>query len=185
MRFRKGELKYKLCKTCDKKERHRSKAGLLSVYCLECGQIHANNEYQKRKGEGLIKVKSRKKSEISPEDFLRYSNYVKKTRFKKVYGITLEEYEQLKLNQNNCCAICNKHRNEFKNDLHLDHDHKTGKIRGFLCGRCNPGLGHFDDNIDKLKAAIKYLEFHIEQQNKQMVNEINTSKVAVPLQSLN
>lgn len=44
-----------------------------------------------------------------------------------------------------------------KGSLHLDHCHKTGKFRGWLCHRCNFGLGHFFDDPERLKLAIKYL----------------------------
>ncbi len=50
------------------------------------------------------------------------------------------------------CMICG-----VLSDLVLDHCHQTKKIRGFLCKKCNSGLGFFSDNIDKLKNAIKYL----------------------------
>jgi hypothetical protein len=42
--------------------------------------------------------------------------------------------------------------------LHLDHCHVTGSFRGWLCGKCNTGLGMLGDNIAGLKAAIAYLE---------------------------
>jgi hypothetical protein len=41
--------------------------------------------------------------------------------------------------------------------LVVDHNHKTGMIRGLLCHRCNTGLGHFEEKIDLLHNAIEYL----------------------------
>jgi len=41
---------------------------------------------------------------------------------------------------------------------HLDHCHKTGRIRGVLCNNCNTGLGKFYDDIELLKTAINYLQ---------------------------
>jgi hypothetical protein len=43
-------------------------------------------------------------------------------------------------------------------DLAVDHCHTTGKIRGLLCSKCNPALGAFNDNIEILNSAIKYLK---------------------------
>ena len=53
------------------------------------------------------------------------------------------------------CAICKSPPG--KQRLHIDHDHATGAFRGFLCAPCNTGIGMLGDDIDRLKAAIKYL----------------------------
>lgn len=39
----------------------------------------------------------------------------------------------------------------------MDHSHKTGKVRGWLCRACNVGLGMFRDNPDTLRKAARYL----------------------------
>jgi hypothetical protein len=52
------------------------------------------------------------------------------------------------------CEICG---DVFKKTPHLDHDHATGKFRGWLCAKCNTGLGLFRDDCDLLACAISYL----------------------------
>ena len=67
-------------------------------------------------------------------------------------------------NQNGLCAICNQpETKKLKGNvvaLHVDHDHKTGKIRGLLCFTCNIGLGLFQDNKTLLFSALEYVERH-------------------------
>ena len=75
-------------------------------------------------------------------------------QFKDKYGLTVEEYEIMLLNQNDSCAICGW----FAETLAVDHDHETGKVRGLLCNNCNNGLGRFKDDTKSLKNAILYLE---------------------------
>ena len=43
-------------------------------------------------------------------------------------------------------------------ERYIDHDHKTGHVRGLLCYYCNTGIGNFDDSISRLESAITYLE---------------------------
>jgi len=55
------------------------------------------------------------------------------------------------------CEICGVKSNALKKGLAYDHDHKTDKFRGWLCGRCNTALGMVNDNIDILKKLIRYI----------------------------
>jgi hypothetical protein len=70
-------------------------------------------------------------------------------------GTNAEQYCELSHEQGGRCAICR--RKPGKRRLAVDHCHKTGQIRGLLCGRCNIGLGHFKDSPKRLRAAIAYL----------------------------
>ena len=72
-------------------------------------------------------------------------------------GISINKINKLRKKHNGFCDICNKTKANGHR-LSIDHDHKTNKIRGFLCNKCNFGLGCFKDNIELLKRAIKYLE---------------------------
>lgn len=53
------------------------------------------------------------------------------------------------------CEKCNKPSNQ---NLHLDHCHETGKFRGWLCGKCNRGLGLLGDNLAGLMEMVEYLK---------------------------
>ncbi len=83
-------------------------------------------------------------------------------RLKSKYGLTLEEYDQMLIAQNGVCAICRgpevaEDKNGFVKRLSVDHNHKTGKVRGLLCWKCNTMIGFAKDNPDVLAEATAYL----------------------------
>jgi hypothetical protein len=73
------------------------------------------------------------------------------------YGITTPERNQLLLEQDNKCGICNIDIAFEENTAHVDHCHTEGGIRGILCPQCNMALGGFRDNPSVLQSAINYL----------------------------
>lgn len=83
-----------------------------------------------------------------------YKSYLYHAKVK--YGITKEEYEAIFKSQRGRCAICRRPPKGKR--LAIDHCHKTSKVRGLLCDRCNRGIGTFRDNYSLLELAIKYLE---------------------------
>lgn len=91
---------------------------------------------------------------------------MKDSRLNKNYGITLEQYNKILKDQENKCAICGESDPNHQNGFCVDHDHKTGKIRGILCNACNRGLGYFKDDTSVLSNAIKYLHSNISSNNK-------------------
>jgi hypothetical protein len=82
------------------------------------------------------------------ETLYKKNNYIRRT-----YGINLKTYMTIVKKQNGKCAICRE-----KKKFVVDHDHKTGAVRGLLCNSCNVGLGHFQDNQSQLANAILYLQ---------------------------
>jgi hypothetical protein len=71
----------------------------------------------------------------------------------------LEEYTDLLAKQGGGCAICGATKgNKGTKRLCVDHDHKTGKVRGLLCGNCNFMLGYSKDKVSNLRRGIQYLE---------------------------
>jgi hypothetical protein len=91
-----------------------------------------------------------------PEKAQRYRRATKLRR----YGLEIEDYDILLESQNGLCAICGKPpTGGIKGkSLHVDHDHKTGQVRGLLHQKCNNGLGAYDDNPELLIAAANYLK---------------------------
>jgi hypothetical protein len=76
----------------------------------------------------------------------------KQARRKGLYGLTPVEHADLVARQKGLCAICNEPK-----DLCIDHDHKTGQVRGLLCTNCNLGIGNLKDDPEILRKAIAYL----------------------------
>ena len=81
------------------------------------------------------------------------------------YGITDEGFSKILRDQNGKCAICEIALDYFPGTrkhklgkLNIDHCHKTNKVRGFLCQKCNSGLGMFNDDYGILTKATRYLE---------------------------
>jgi len=81
----------------------------------------------------------------------------KNNGLRRDHGITFEDYKKLEDSQNGVCAICGGKQIERYEFFSVDHCHETGKIRGLLCSKCNIGLGHFEDSVEKLQSAINYL----------------------------
>lgn len=81
-----------------------------------------------------------------------------KPHLKYDYGMTLEDYNKMYDSQNGCCFTCGTHQSLLAQSLNVDHDHKTGKVRGLLCIKCNSALGLVDDNIETLYNLINYLQ---------------------------
>lgn len=131
----------------------------LTYACKKCRNQAYNNYYQ------INSDRAREKNQRSSERRKKYYKSEKgiessrRAHLKRTFNITLEEYETMSEIQNHVCYICGKTEMNNKNKvLCVDHCHETNKIRGLLCGLCNAGIGHFKDDINLLKQAIKYLQ---------------------------
>jgi hypothetical protein len=81
----------------------------------------------------------------------------KNKELRKRYGISVEDYNKMFSDQKGSCAICKVHQSKISTSLHVDHCHKTHKVRGLLCFNCNMALGRLNDSVENLENAIKYL----------------------------
>lgn len=80
---------------------------------------------------------------------------IRRRNLRKMYGITVEQYDQMLAEQNGGCALCGKPPE--KKRLSVDHDHSNGKVRGLLCRHCNFMIGLAREEPKVFEAAIAYL----------------------------
>ena len=109
--------------------RNRSSWDGLAAYCKPCHNL--------------------KMKEIAERLYGSHANFLMMKR----YGITIEQKQKMIEAQSGLCLICQK-----RPAKHVDHCHKTGKVRGILCFTCNRGLGKFEDDPRLIELAIEYLD---------------------------
>lgn len=138
--FLAGEKKYMSDKPCLKG--HLSLRYTKYAQCLEC----LNNTKKEGRASGRYKVWEKQ----------YYNNNKMKARL-NCYKLSPSEFNAILFRQSYKCKICKK---ALKGDgkTHVDHCHKTGKVRGLLCVNCNQGLGRFKDDIALIAKALAYLK---------------------------
>jgi hypothetical protein len=109
--------------------------------------------YQKNRDAVLQRVAER----FAKDPDKRYKNELKR------FGITPADYNQMLAEQHGLCAIClhpeeSKSRSGKPKRLSVDHNHRTGKVRGLLCNKCNQAAGFLDDDPLRAVALAKYLQ---------------------------
>ena len=105
-------------------------------------------EKNKRKWPERYNVKTPEQRRIAIEKGRGY-------QLKRNYGISVEEYSRMLVAQGGVCAICRTAKKTGRGGLHVDHCHKTGRVRKLLCVRCNMALGVFEKHADKLAQYLK------------------------------
>lgn len=139
----------RLCKTCGVEKllsefpKHKSYKDGIRPHCISCRRVYQRTSYHKHKHK-------------RPYDYISD----KDRKLQRAYGIDYSEYESMLESQNGRCAICKTTDTGKRKAFAVDHNHKTGAVRGLLCSNCNTGIGNLRDNIDLLKEAIAYLEHH-------------------------
>lgn len=142
--------------------RKRSSDGA-SSYCRPCTAVR-NRSYVKSNRARHNEL-SKQWVQDNPE---KRREVVRRNKLAAKYGITLEQYDDMLYLQRGRCAICLQPFASSKL-THVDHNHKTGQVRGLLCYNCNLMLGHALEERGTLLAAIRYLDhysrlYHLEQQ---------------------
>lgn len=132
--------------------------------CKAC-QVEYLREWRARNPD---KMRSYREAQIADGRLYRQNRAYK---FKSQYGITVEEFDQMLIDQKGQCALCSadisaggegRGKGMRTGNAAVDHDHVTGKVRGLLCITCNLMLGYAKDDPALLGAAIDYLKEHVE-----------------------
>ena len=134
--------------------------------CKQCTKEYRNEPINKERRTKSNKTYYSKNKDRFKEYYVKNRDSIrdyalgprgKLVRLKYKYGVTKEEYTVLYKKQGGKCAICGKELIWLGTNTHLDHDHKTERVRGILCRDCNFGLGYLETK-DKLKSALEYLQ---------------------------
>lgn len=139
-----------ICSKC-KESKFIEKFGLISSsktrksICKECYAKYASTWR-----------KAHKEKHNENQSKYRKSAEGKNALYLRRYGITIKDYEELLEKQNFSCRICKQPVSSIRR-LDVDHDHKTGHVRGLLCNKCNQAIGLFQDNPKLLIEATDYL----------------------------
>jgi hypothetical protein len=95
--------------------------------------------------------------ELNKERYWANRDAERERHLVRKYGITLAIYAEMLAAQGRRCAVCGKPEPASRT-LDVDHDHKTGAVRGLLCTSCNRMIGHAHDSVCRLVAAACYLK---------------------------
>ena len=164
----------KQCSKCKKKldisffwKKGRSKDGL-DTYCIKCRKAiqkkwleknkekskHGRRRYYLKNKDNLYR-KKKERERVNPEKTKQQrKRYTWRSKLKRLYGISEEIHNEMVLNQLGRCAICGT----SSKGLVVDHNHRTGKVRGLICSTCNIHLGYYEKDKTFHEKATKYLK---------------------------
>jgi hypothetical protein len=134
-------------------------------HCYKCKQLKELSAFHKNKAKSdgyateCKQCRKDKKAAELDQDYLGTRLKERANNLKRMFGMSLEEYDKKLKEQNSVCAICGGLCKSGKR-LAVDHNHATGKIRDLLCGNCNGGLGKFLENPELLEKAADYIRKH-------------------------
>jgi hypothetical protein len=128
--------------------------------CTRCGEVKSLTDFVKsnqcksgycRTCKDCERIRARSKRRGNPEA-------ARSAQLRLKYGITSDVYHSMLAGQRVCCKICQRTPEAGDRALSVDHCHRTGLVRGLLCGHCNTGLGMFKDDPGFLRRAAAYIE---------------------------
>lgn len=133
-----------ICKQCDKEYNKKYSVEHKEESKKRSRTWHKNNPRRYKLWPSVKRFRNSEKGKL----------LLKKCTLRYKYGLTPEQHKEIYVQQNGCCAVCGIII-EY-NKIVTDHDHKTGKIRGLLCYKCNHFISAVEDN-EFVRKARQYL----------------------------
>lgn len=153
----------KRCNVCENwlslSEFHRDNGAKdgLRYCCKECSSVKRKEHYWANRAEAIRRADQWRRENVERSRELALQSYRRRT-----YGLEPDQYATILDEQGGLCAICGEPETAVNHhgplSLAVDHNHKTGTVRGMLCRKCNQGIGLFSDNPTRLRMAADYLE---------------------------
>lgn len=136
-----------------------------SKRCSRCGETKPVSDFprNREKKDGLhsrCRVCANEASRAWHDKNRERSRYLsRRTQLRLYYGLSLEDYDRLVEQQDGKCGICgttDPGGSGTRGNLHVDHDHRTGRVRGLLCAVCNVQVGVLEKfrNDPELLAVV-------------------------------
>lgn len=132
----------------------RSKDGL-QRRCKTCHAIRAR-EWWAKNGKQAYQQHKQQQQDWRVKNPERYAARQRRYHLRRKYGFDQAEFQQRIVEQGGKCACCG----DGGIELVVDHCHRVGKVRELLCQSCNKMLGCANDSVQRLMAAVRYLEKH-------------------------
>lgn len=155
-----AELVQILCKRCGIRQSRQNFYDKLhkEARCKKCVSEIRKAKYLENKEEVIARVK--KYRDANPEKIRDY-------KLKQAYGVGIEYFDSKLAEQNGVCAICKCDRKVLWRGkavrMALDHDHNSNEPRGILCLNCNRALGLLEEDPERMKNMIDYINKHKKQ----------------------
>jgi hypothetical protein len=161
----------KICQRCKKEYQP---TGWAQKYCVICKKVarleQARLYYMARRESSLAASngwkKTHKERVLETSRNYSLSGRRRNKRLLHQYGLDEKQYAEMLRTQDGKCAACGrlnsgKRHGERYAPMYIDHDHKTGRVRGLLCAQCNTALGLLEDSEKRISQLAVYLHPHL------------------------
>ncbi len=156
-------LDRKICGCCKESKSisefgmHKCSRDGLRAYCKPCWNSykHKWRLANREKHDQHARRKRERDQDWKSRDPLQFNIKQRIYRLRREYGLTEEQFQAMIVENEGRCRCCGKVPGP--EGWGIDHDHKTGEIRGLVCKSCNAGIGLLGDTLERVQLAVDYL----------------------------